>query len=212
MRPRLGLGLGLGLAALVSACASTAPKDVRFSESWPASAGSADSYRETTRTWTRHGRLMSGYDKSLEVWATLESPAWRTAYVARRAKIDGLSPAERSALLAEQKQAHQAHYEVHLRVTTYDRRENNLHRRGRAVWRVALVDDKGRRVEPTTIRRDKRPRSILRTYFPNMDDFAEAYVAQFPRDAQLMGDGTTKLSLRVSSGHGAVELTWRAAR
>ena len=195
-------------AALFVGCATPAPKDVRFSEAWPETTAP---YSEVTKNWTRHGLLMSGYDKSLEVWATVKSPEWRRAYVARRAKLDGLGPAAHNALLAAEKKVSDARYEVHLRVTTYERNENNLHQGDKASWRVALVDDKGRRIEATRIRRDRRPVSVVRSFYRHVDDFAESYVAEFPKSANVLRTDATKLSLRVSSAQGAVRLTWRAA-
>jgi hypothetical protein len=99
-------------------------------------------------------------------------------------------------------------YEVELLVTTWDRRENDLDRGKKSVWRIVLVDATGNEIEPLEIVKDKRPTFTLRADYPALGDFATAYIARFPRDKVLLGPDVKAIRLRMSSARGGIELTW----
>lgn len=185
-------------------CASATP-GIELTDRWP---DKPRSYTTVTKAWTRSGRLMDGYHKVIEVHATLKSPEWRAAYVERKAKNEGLTGSERASLVAAQKKANADHWELQLLVSTYDRRENDLNRGAKSVWRVALLDDQGKRVAPLDIARDRRPVGVLRALYPKLGDFDMAYVAKFPRTIQVLRPGASKVSLRVAGPRGAVVLEW----
>ena len=198
---RLG---GLVVIAMIGGCGA-APQPVCLDCGWP-DGGKRDDYGAVTRAWTRHDDLNGDYQEVIAVDATFKSPAWRAAYVAREARNRGLDATAVDKLRdANKTTAEQAH-EFELIVTTWDRKENELHRPG-AVWKLTLIDDQGKSYEPTKITRDKRPKSILRAEFPQVGDFAEAYVASFP---VVIAPGTKSLRLRVASARGDVELRWDA--
>ena len=177
-----------------------------FSDAWPTRV---DKYRSVTESWTRTAKLRSGYEESLDLAATFKAPEWRAAHVARDVKFGHMSDAAAQAAVARAQAALADHYEVELVVTTWDRRENDLDRE-HSVWRVVLVADDGTEIEPSRIDRDKRPLEILDADFPEVGDFAVAYVAQFPKKVDLLGAGARRLRLRMSSARGGVELTWNA--
>jgi hypothetical protein len=193
--------------ALVLAGCPRAPKPVPLGGEWPATAGKYDS---TTKAWTRRGQIRAEYQQVAEVFATFKSPAWRSAWVARRAKRGKLSDAARAELLEAERAAEAAAWEVQIVLTTWDRKENDLDRGDRSVWRVVLVDADGNEIAPTEIKRDRRPANIIRSEFPGFTDFSEAYMVKFPRDARVLGPGVEKIGLRVSSTRGGIELWWKA--
>lgn len=180
---------------------------LRLDESWPQAS---PSYREATERWTRRTTMSRDYQESLALAAVLKSPEWRLAHAARDADYRGLTGAARDAVLAQAKADMAGPYEVELLVTTWDRRENDLDRGKRSVWRVALVDDNGRELEPLEIIKDKRAPYILRAEFPAFGDFAAAYIARFPRSTPVFGPNVRAVRLRMSSARGGVELAWTA--
>lgn len=192
----------LGVAA--AGCAA-APGPVTLSERWPNRAGDYDDVNEA---WTRTARMRGTYQQALEVHATFRSPAWRAAHASREASIRKLDAAARDAVLAEARTAAAGDYEITLVVTTYDRSENDLHRGERSVWRLALVDDAGVETAPLKVVRDRRPLEILRAELPVLGDFAEVYVARFPRTAAVLRDGAHQVALKMWSVKGGVELVW----
>ncbi len=207
MRLAAAVAVAVAVAvALGSALACTpAPRPVRLTEAWPASAGEYDA---VTLAWTRTAILRGPYQQALELHATFQSPEWRAARAAHQAEIRKLAGAARDTLLAEARAAAGGDYEVTLVVTTYDRSENDLHRGARSVWRLALVDDAGVETAPVKIVRDRRPPEVQRAELPAVGDFATVYVASFPRTAAVLRDGARTIALKMWSSRGGVELVW----
>lgn len=198
--------LVLALAGSAAACAA-APPPVALSDTWPSQAGE---YGDVNRAWTRTATMRGPYQQALEVHATFRSPEWRAAHAGREARIRNLDGAARDAVFAAARTAADGDYEVTLVVTTYDRSENDLHRGERSVWRLALVDDAGVETAPVKIERDRRPQEMLRAELTTLGDFAQVYVARFPRSAAVLRPGARKLTLKMWSAKGGVALTWLA--
>lgn len=196
--------VGAALALGAAGCPRPVPPP-DLAGQWPAEPGP---YREVHATWTRKGDIRRDYQLVAEAHVTMKSPAWRAAWVARRAETGMMSPASRAELLAAQQQAAEDAVEVAIVLTTWDRRENDLDRGARSVWRVVLVDATGREVEPVEIRRDRRPDQVIRTEFPGYGDFSRAYHVKFPADARVFGPGVERVQVRMSSTRGGMELTW----
>lgn len=206
---RCALGWSARLSALLLvACTARAP--ISLTPEWPRATGP---YLEVHRAWTRHGLLRKGYQEVIEVYATFKSPAWRAAYIERQATVAHLSPDERALLVqSQQNAAAEGPYEVQLLVTTHDFRENDLNRGERSIWRVVLRDDRGNQVPAESIVRDRRPLQVIRAEFPDMGDFAVAYIARFPRTIEVLRADAEAFTLELSSPRGAVTLTWQNSR
>jgi hypothetical protein len=201
------LVLVAGVLAAASGCGGPgAAGPVNLDGTWPEQPGS---YRDVHEQWTRHGVLRKYPSVVLEVYATFKSPAWRAAHAGYMAERQNMSNAARAVLLEQTRQVGETEpYEVQLLVTTNERRENDLTKGKRSVWRVVLVDPQGNEIEPLSIERDRRPREVIRAEFPELGDFSEPYVARFPRDTALLGPDATQLSLKMGSTRGGVELVW----
>jgi hypothetical protein len=200
--------LALAIACVVAAGCATTPPRVPLAEEWPAQP--SESYRAVTSAWTRTATLRGAYQEVLDLSVTFKSPDWRAAHALRDAEFRGLDGPARSSRLDEAKAEVAGPYELELMVTTWDRRENDLDRGAKSVWRVVLVDEAGHEVAPLEIVRDKRPAFQVRAEFPAFGEFATAYVARFPRATPLLGPNVKQLRLRMSSERGGVELTWLA--
>jgi hypothetical protein len=172
----------------------------------------AEDYDRTTEAWTRKTSLRDQYQEVLELAATVRSPQWRAAYASRDAYFRKLEGPAREQRMAQAHAEIAGPYEIELMVTTWDRRENDLDRGKKSIWRVVLVDEQGNEIEALEIVKDKRPAFTVRADYAAYGDFATAYVARFPRDKQVLGDGVQRLRLRMSSVRGGVELEWRAPR
>jgi hypothetical protein len=197
----------LGLLAAFAACA-TAPAPIVLTDEVPAAAPAG--YDAVVAGWTRHGAFEDDYQQALAVDATFKAPAWRVALGERDATLRGLTGAARAARLTQAEADARGPYELELLVTTWDRRENELQRGKKSVWRVVLVDEQDHEIEPLEIVRDKRPPKVIRAEFPTFGDFAVAYVARFPRTTPLLGPTVRRLRLRMTSARGGVELAWTA--
>lgn len=195
----IGLGASIG-------CGPALPKR-DLCGTWPQVAYD---YDRTTEAWTTQTSMRDQYQEILELAVTFRSPQWRAAYASRDAYYRKLEGAAREARMAQAKAELAGPYEVELLVTTWDRRENDLDRGKRSIWRVVLVDEAGNEIEPLEIVKDKRPSFTIRSDYAAYGDFATAYVARFAPDKQLFGCDVKRLRLRMSSSRGGVELTWTA--
>ena len=203
----------LALTAAVSvACAPTDERPVSLTGTWPSETGD---YAKITERWTRHDRVRGDIDEHLteivSVSATLLSPEWRAAYVARRADDERLPPARRQALLDAQRERDASYYEVMLLVRANERRLIDFDRGERSVWRVALSDGDQREIEAIAIERDRRLHSVIREYFPHMGDFDQAFLVRFPRDLELFGDAAARIELLMASPRATLQLAWEDA-
>ena len=214
MRPasiRLGL-LWLGLlaaaaAATAAACGGAEPT-VRLGDDWPTAP--TGSYTDVTERWTRWARMRGTYQEALELAATFKSPEWRAARAEKDADARGLEGQARAQRIAQARAEAAGPYEFQVMIVTWDRRESDLDRGAKSVWRVRLLDEQGFEIEPLEIIKDKRPPFIVREEFPAFGDFATAYLVRFPRTKPLLGPGVRQLRLRLSSSRGGVSLIWRA--
>jgi hypothetical protein len=198
----------LAVLALLVACASAAPA-VHFSSAWPDKPAG---YGEATRRWSREASTYDGVDHVITVRATAKSPEWRAAYVEERTRRLGLTAEERAGLEETEKTAADASWEFELLIATHKNDWNDFNKWPKSMWRVALVGDDGQEVLPVKIELDRRVRDEIASWFPGYEPFYKAYTVSFPRAGAdgkpLVGDGGKRLTLRVSSAIGAVELVW----
>lgn len=160
-------------------------------------------YQRTTIDWTRKTKLRGPYQEAMQLAAIYKSAQWRRAHAEKDADARGLGGTARDQRIAQAQADAAGPIEIQLIVTTWDRRENDLDRGAKSVWRVRMIDESGGEIEPLEIVKDKRPQLVVRAEFPAMGDFATAYIAKFPRKT----DPAT-IKLRVSSARGGVELSW----
>lgn len=192
------------LSVFVLACGASDPR-VSLGGQWPDRVGD---YEDVTRAWTRRAQMRTHYQEALDVSATFKSPEWRAAHAVRDAEVRGLSGPARDARMTQARAESEGPYEIELLVTTWDRRENDLDRGARSVWRVRMLDEQGREIEPLEIVKDRRPAFVVRSEFPDFGDFATAYIVRFPREQPLLGPGVQRLRLHMSNARGGVQLEW----
>lgn len=202
---------GLLVACALAACGG--PPAVELTSAWP---NKADDYEDVNEKWTRHGRDNSGLgdrrhgvEQTIDVFATFKSPEWRAAWIAMQAERHHLSQAAIRELTDKTKAEDAERYEVVLLVATHDRRSNDLQKGPRSTWRVALVDQGGTEIVASAIKRDRRPRIEIEAEFPNLGDFHQPYVAEFPRSVDLLRPEARRFLLKVTSEQGGVVLEWR---
>ncbi|MBA2542368.1 MAG: hypothetical protein H0V17_22190 [Deltaproteobacteria bacterium] len=159
-------------------------------------------YQRVTNEWTRQTRLDGSYQQVLQLAAVYKSEAWRLAHAEKEANARGLAGAARDQHLAQARADAAGPIEIEMLVSTWDRRENDLDRGKKSIWRVRMLEG-GAEVEPIEILKDKRPILTLRSEFPAMGDFATAYVVRFKRPPSA-----GEIRVRMSSERGGVEVAW----
>lgn len=203
---RAGIIWGLCTAVICAACTATYPS-VRLTEDWPAAARD---YTSVVRDWTRKAQLHASYQEVCELVATFKSAEWRAAFATHDADLRGLVGAGRDQRIAQSRAEVAGPYELEIMLSTWDRRENDLDRGKKSVWRVVLIDENGQEIEPLEIVRDRRPAFVVRAEFPALGEFATAYVARFPRTMPIFGPGAKQVRLRMTSTRGGLEVDWKA--
>jgi hypothetical protein len=196
----------LGLAAGSASCGAAHPV-VRLTEDWPATPRD---YGEVVAEWTRRAELRGDYQEVCELTATLKSPDWRAAHAVRDADHRGLVGDARAQQLTQARADAAGPYELEVMVTTWDRRENDIDRGRKSVWRVVLIDEAGHEIEPLEIVKDRRPSFVVRAEFPALGEFATPYIARFPRTTPIFGPTAKQIRLRMSSPRGGLEVSWSA--
>src|SRR5262245_21667363 len=136
----------------LAACGGADPH-VNLTGAWPAQVD--DDYDDVTERWTRTARMRSQYQEALELAATFKSAEWRYVHAVKDAQARGLTGAARDQLFAQARADDAGPYEFQLMVTTWDRRENDLDRGKKSVWRVRMLDERGMEIEPLEIIKDK---------------------------------------------------------
>lgn len=204
---RVALVTALVTALPGAACTATYPA-VRLTEDWPVTTRE---YASVVRDWTRKGQLHASYQEVCELVATFKSAEWRAAFAEHDADIRGLVGEDRAQRIAQSRAEVAGPYELEIMLTTWDRRENDLDRGKKSVWRIVLIDESGQEIEPLEIVRDRRPAFVVRAEFPALGEFATPYIARFPRTRPIFGPSTKHVRLRMSSTRGGLEVDWKSS-
>src|SRR5207248_2416537 len=148
-RGRPAARLALAAALVASACATSAPPPVDFSEG-PREFGPRD-YDTVLERWSRHVKVWNYIDGTgIETWGGYKSWEFRQAYIERYSQVYNLSDAERKVLSTAQLDASRRTYEFHVAAQTTNYRWNDLDRANSA-WRIALLDGRGAELAPKSI-------------------------------------------------------------
>ncbi|MBA3465515.1 MAG: hypothetical protein H0T46_36620 [Deltaproteobacteria bacterium] len=198
--------LALLVLSIATACGAADPR-VRLTSEWPLRVGN---YKTVTQEWTRSAVLRGSYQEVMELSALLKSPEWHAAHAEKDANNRGLVGEARAQRIAQAQAEAAGPFEFVLMVTTWDRRENDLDRGKRSVWRVALLGSDGHEILPLEIVKDKRPAFVVRSEFPALGDFAQTYHVRFPREANVLGPDVKQVRLRISGERGGLEVKWDA--
>jgi len=191
---------------LLASCGATS-RPVRLTEDWPATIRD---YGVVVQDWTRRAELRGDYQEVCELVATLKSPEWRASHAVHDAEIRALTGDAREQAIVLARAEVAGPFEFEVMVTTWDRRENDLDRGKKSVWRIVLIDETGREIEPIEIVRDRRPAFVVRAEFPALGEFATPYIVRFPRAAEIFGSTVKQVRLRMSSPRGGLEVVWKA--
>jgi hypothetical protein len=204
---RRGAVLPWVLTALAS-CVATS-RSVDLSSTAP-ELGAKD-YGRAVKLWTRDGHITKDYDTAADLHATYLSWQYRIARAATLADRYRLTQErERAAFQREFTEWRNVH-EFHVAVATSKINWNDFSK-ANSIWRFSMEDDRGRRVEPIDVRRDKSPVEEINLLYPQAPLFAEHYVVRFPKvwtdGSPFVPDDAAHLSLRLDGPLGSAQLVW----
>ena len=196
------------LAALLCGC-SYASKVVSLDE--PRTAPLARDYVDQVKRWSRHGDVRSDFDATIIVDATWHSPEFRAAYIAKYLDVYKVNTGARAQVTASIPTAPEA-WEFHLESQTHTWEINEL-KPPKSMWRMTLIDDRGREVAASEVKLENTRPEFLQTFYPYTGIFSRPWRVLFPRalpdGTALIGPETKSLTMRIAGPQGAVDLTWR---
>lgn len=191
---------------LVTGCAKPA-----VSLKPPATPLSARAYVDVLKRFTRHGHVIDDFDETITVDVTLHGPEFRSAFAEKWIEVYKIGPDE-AAQVREQLGAEVADtWELHLETSSHTWDVDNLIA-SKKVWRVALLDDKGREIAPREIKLDKTRREVIEVFYPYANIFSRSWKIRFPRTlpdgTPLVQPDTKSLTLRIAGPKGSMDLVW----
>jgi hypothetical protein len=196
------------LLAVAAGCGG-APARVSLAE--PTRAPRASDYVNTLKRWTRHGHLQDEFDSALDVDATMHSPEFRAVFAEKWIEVFRIGPVDAARVRSELRSDGADTFEFHVEMQTHAYELNDLSS-AKAVWRVALVDDRGREVLPSDIMAGKQRRALDIAFYPYADIFSRGWRLRFPQrlpgGEPLVGPETKSLTLRFAGPPGSVDLVW----
>jgi len=206
-----GLAIALALSGVVGCRGSG--RLVRLETPGQTDESSKDYDRQLKR-WTRRQAvtILKEMNTTLRIYATLQSPAFNNAYVAKRAAMFKLPDEQAAALRKQLADVWRESYPFILVVATHDRKWNDFDKKD-SNWRLALFNDKGEQVDATSVEQQRRTTSTDRELFPHLEMFYKLYHVRFPKKLPdgrpLVQADTKRLILRALGSLGQAELRWR---
>lgn len=201
------------LACALTSAAGCKPPAVDLSQG--SRAYKPKHYDAVLKRWTREGKVIRHFDTNLHVYATYWSWDFTWAYAVKRAKAFRLTAARASAMRAGLLKEKTSHHEFYLAATTQEERWNDFDDND-SIWKITLVDDKGRQVDPVRIDKIDPLTAVHKSFFPHTRLFFMGYTVKFPRQladgSEFIPAGSRKLTLQIAGPKGVVRLTWKTGR
>lgn len=169
-------------------------------------------YAESLEKWSREARIHRGLEVDLILSATFKSRAFRRAYAEEYAAAYKLGAEETMRFLETQMQAADLGHEFLMAVFVPQADWDDFDKT-RSMWRIRLIDDRGKRIQPAEIRRIKKKDALTSHFFPHISPWKSVYLVRFSRDT-LEGPptGDTELTepvtLEVAGVLGSAQLQW----
>ncbi len=200
--------LALVCLALVAGCAGNS-KIVSLAE--PAIAPPVKSYVDEIKAWSRHGDMLHDFDATIIVDATMHSPEFRAAYIGKYLDVYKVGDNTRELAVAGIPNAPDS-YEFHVETQTHAWEINEL-KPPKSLWRITLIDDRGREVTASSVKLEKTRPEFLQIFYPYSNLWARPWRILFPRNLDdgtpLVTPETKTLTMRIAGPAGNVDLLWR---
>ncbi len=188
----------------VAGCAGrTVDPDVVYKDGY-------SSYVDVLREWTRNDKIYENFETELIIDATWYSKVYRDALRKEKARAEKL-PEEEVAVL-ERKDAEELKTMVRFLVTAYAPRGYRMNLADpQPSFRLWLMDVKGNKAAPVTIKVVKMKRKADLKYYPHISKWAATYQVVFPRYSDEGGElilSGGKIILQAAGIQGEARLEW----
>lgn len=164
----------------------------------------SNTYKNRLKQWTREQTAYSELETRFQISATYRSQAFREAFLKEQARVFILSPEEQKRREAQQRETASEFTEFFFYAYTADKVQNDFGERN-SLWRVFIVDEAGRQIDPLEIRKVEKVSPMVETLFPYVQKYyGFCYNIKFPRQS------ASSLKLVFTSYLGKVELLWNS--
>ena len=166
--------------------------------------GMSEEYMNNLQKWTRSETAYSQFETQFYISATYRSEAFNRAFFKEQARFLNLTEAEQERRQTLQSQTNNDFTEIFFYAYTAVRTANDFAERTSS-WRVFLLDEKGRQVDPLAIRKVERDKvtPIIESFFPYVYKYyGYCYYITFPKQAP------GPLKLVFASHLGKIDLDW----
>lgn len=166
--------------------------------------GMSEEYLQSLQAWTRDQTAYSEFETKFYISATYKSDAFNLAFLKEQARMLLLNEEEKGRREAILRQTASEFTEIFFYAYTAMRSANDFGERN-STWRVFLLDQAGRQINPLEIRKLDKVTPTMESFFPYINQYYGAcYNVKFPRQA------LEDLRLVFTSHLGKMELTWHA--
>jgi len=166
--------------------------------------GMSGEYLGSLQEWTRNETAYSQFETQFYISATYKSEDFNRAFLKEQARWLHLTVEEQTRRQAAQREAISDFTEFFFYAYTAVRTANDFGDRNSS-WRVFLIDDKGRQIDPLEIRRVERDKvtPTIESFFPYVQKYyGYCYHIKFPRQSYR------PLQMVFASHLGKIELIW----
>jgi hypothetical protein len=167
--------------------------------------GLSEEYLSSLQKWTREETAYSQFATSFHISATYKSDAFNRAFMKEQARFLNLTQEDRAKREVVQRQSTSDFTEFFFYAYTALRSANDFGDRN-STWRIFLLDEKGRQIDPLEIRKVEREQvtPLIESFFPYVQKyFGYGYHLRFPRQP------SSPLKLVFTSHVGRIELNWK---
>ena len=204
--------LALGALALTTLACGPGPQHHYTGYARYAEEGGARAYDRSLKRWTEELRLYDRWETSLLMKATYKSEGFRKSWTHEYSRRFILPQDDFGLLLERELDDGARYHEFLIAVWANDTRFGHFEGDD-APWRVRMVGDGGRTVDPLVLRRIKMPTTETRSLFPHIGPHDRVFVAKFPVLADdglpLLTPRSRAMKLQVVGVVNRGELLWR---
>jgi hypothetical protein len=204
-RPVLLLVLS-GLIA-ISGCAKLSELGKEFD---PSKRPEDKAYQEAIAPFISRGSVYHGPATQILINSLSLTKAVRQAMVKRQAQAFALSPQEEEKLINDQMAAADQSFELMVSAYVPNRKWNDLDDQ-KPDWRIYLVNEKGRRLEPIDVRHIKKRTPLTEVLYPFWSPWDKLFSLRFaknlPDGRPFLAEQEYKAKLLVAGPPGSEEMT-----
>ncbi len=172
-----------------------------------------ESYKTVCDAWSRESRIHRGLEVELIVSATFKSKEFRRAYAEEYARAYKLTPEKKKQFVDNQLEATTRGHEFLMATFVPEEKWDDFNHPN-SVWKLYLVNDQNKRVEPVEVRSVRRQDAVTPHFFPYVTPWKSVYKVRFPcniptTDQPIIAENTKGIKLVITSVLGTAELGWK---